>query len=880
MAGTTYHNPDARTGELTGTQVGRYLVGERVGIGGMGEVYCADDPSLHRKVALKRMTPRLRADRQYRARFLREAQRASQLNNPHIAGIYDVLEPADEVLLVMEYVEGQTLRQRMLSPLSLEEVLTIALQCADALQAAHNAGIVHCDIKPDNIMIVMRSGGLQAKVLDFGVAKTLPHSDPEAPTPETTTQVLSGTPGYIAPEVLKEMTPDGRADIFSLGVVLYEALSGQNPFQASTMFQTAERVMHMTPPPLHEVNPAVTPEFEAVIFKMLAKDRSQRYLSADDLLNDLRALENPAELRQMIARAATGPKRWHAAMLVAIGALFSVGLLIAGYKAGAFGRLFGTAKPTRTIAVLPFDPAKFRSELGDPSAEARTRAFSDGLAETVAARLGRLADRYPIQIVPPSEVRELGVSNTDQARRVLGVNLVLAFSIRQAGNQVRVNYSLVDAGTRTQVRADSVTAESSNPFAVEDRVVDSVLETLEVALAPQDRRKLMAHRTAEPQAYDFYLQGRGYLQDYHKPENVASAIEVFQSALQRDPNYALAYAGLGEAYWAKYDLNKETEWARQALEACQRAVQLDSSAAEGHECLATVYDGTGKYDSAVTEAQRALAIEPASDHADRDLGRAYEALKKLPDAEAAFKHAIALRPNYWAGYNQLGGFYFRQNRSAEAVEMFKRVVALAPDNFRGYSNLAGVYLTIGDYAQAIPYLEKSVEIRPTGEAYSNLGIAYFYLRRYQDAAKSYAHAVELMPGNHILWGNLGEAYYWIAGRREDATRALRQAVKLADDTLQVNPQDNETWRDAAGYYAMLGEKNKALDCIRRALAVAPQDSESMFKAAQAYHLSGDEEHALEWLRRARAAGFGPERLRDDPAFANVKDDPRFASLMK
>src|SRR5438105_6732553 len=271
---------------LSGALVGRFRIGERLGKGGMGEVYLAQDTKLKRLVALKRLAPQLRADSGYRRRFLEEAERASRFSDAHVAALYDVLEERGEIFLVMEYVEGENLRQRLRRPISLQEFFDIATQCVEALAAAHARGIVHCDIKPENIMLTAAG---QVKILDFGVAKHLPRSDQSATVDRSGT--MAGTPAYMSPEVLMEKAPDGRADVFSLGVVFYEALTGDHPFLASSFVANSDRMRTETPAAIRIFNSKVPDGLEALVFKAMAKDPAQRYASASALLEGLHSLE-------------------------------------------------------------------------------------------------------------------------------------------------------------------------------------------------------------------------------------------------------------------------------------------------------------------------------------------------------------------------------------------------------------------------------------------------------------------------------------------------------------------------------------------------------------------------------------------------------------
>jgi len=410
---------------------------------------------------------------------------------------------------------------------------------------------------------------------------------------------------------------------------------------------------------------------------------------------------------------------------------------------------------------------------------------------------------------------------------------------------------------------------------MEDRVVQSVLRSLDLELGPKERRALMTYGTNQPAAYDYYLRGRGYLMEYQKPENVDSAIEVFQRALDRDPNYTLAYAGLGESYWQKYQATHVPQWMTRALEACQKA----SALGEGAICLGNVYNETGKHDQAADEFLRALQVDPVSDDAYRGLAFAYEHLGKTAEAEQTYRRAITVRPQYWAGYNWLGAFLVRQARLQEAAQMFDQVMALAPDNIRGCSNLGGVYTLLGRYEEAIPVLTRCLAIEPTAAVYSNLATVYFYLRRYDQAANSYEQALKLEEKNYILWGNLGEAYYWNPARRDKAAGAYYQAISYAQQAEAVNRRNPAVLGQLAVYYAMLGEGKQARGYMDRALALSAGDADLRLKAALIEQRLGQSERALDWLEKAVSAGLSASEIRNNPIFDNLTDNQRFQQLL-
>jgi serine/threonine-protein kinase len=859
--------------DLTGTMVGRYAVRARLGKGGMGEVYRADDTKLKRSVALKRIAPRLGTDPNFRQRFLKEAERASALSDQRIAGVYDVLEEDGETFLVMEYVEGSTLRKRLDQPFDLRQFLPVARQCAEALVAAHEKGILHHDLKPENIMLTPKG---DVKILDFGVAKRLVRRDDQSDSAITATGtgVLSGTPAYMAPEVLREEASDQRADIFSLGIVFYEMLAGKHPFRAESLMATCENILREDPAPLGRLNRRVPARLERDVEKMLAKDPKNRPASAEEVLAGLRALEREEIYPPILPGVLLAWwRRMRLVRPVALLVAILLGLVLVPSVRREVRGWFGVAAvpEKKNLAVLPFTVA------GGPAASV---AFANGLTETVTARLTRVTERHPLLVIPAGEVRAENVHSLDDARREFGVNLVIEGSLQQAGDRVRVTYALVDATTRRQLRADTITAAMADPFAVEDRVVASVLDNLEIELQPSERRAAAVHGTSQPAAYEFYLQGRGYLQEYHKSENIERAIEDFNRTLAADPRYALAYAGLGEAFWLRYQGTHDAPWVDKALAACEQAASLDSSLASAHTCLGVVYDGTGKYEQAVGQFRQAVELEPTSDEATRGLAHAYERLGKSPEAEETYRRAIALRPQYWAGYSWLGAFYYFQARYAEAAEMFAQVVKLAPGSFRGYSNLGGTYNALGRYADALRVCERSAALRPTADAYSNLGTAYFGLRQFVEAARAYEKAVNLEAHDYLWWGNLGDARYWAPGQRAQATSAYRRAIALAQEDLRINPREARTLGYLGYYYAMVGDRKAAQSCLAQGRAVAPGNAELQLNAALAHNQLGHHDLALEWLEKALAAGISPATVRDNPFLDNLRSDPRYLRLFQ
>jgi len=419
----------------------------------------------------------------------------------------------------------------------------------------------------------------------------------------------------------------------------------------------------------------------------------------------------------------------------------------------------------------------------------------------------------------------------------------------------------------------------ADPFALQDRVFESVAAALELQLAPQEKQSLTAHGTTEPAAYDFYVQGRGYLQDYVVPEKVENAITLFGRALEKDPAYANATAGLGEAYWRKYQLTHVSKWADEAMINCQRAATLGPNLATAHSCLGRVLSSKGDYEKAVEQYRRALELDPTSDEAYGGLAAAYEHLGRLVEAEQLYKQAIAARPSYWATYNRLGLFYMGRARYDDAADMYIQVISLVPDSFTGYSNLGGVRVLQGKYGESIPLLEQSLSIRPTAEALTNLGTAYFQMRQYAHSAESFEKAVKLDQNNYAMWGNLGDAYYWTPGRRPEAASAYEKAIELGKGVLHQNPHDAELLSYLAEYHAMRGDRELALDSLERSLRLQPDRPDLLLNAGIVYQQLGETNRALDALERAVSLGIPREVLRDTPNFDGLNHNPRFVGLL-
>jgi serine/threonine protein kinase/tetratricopeptide (TPR) repeat protein len=865
--------------------ISHYRLQEKLGAGGMGVVYKAEDIRLGRRVALKFLPDTAIRDPHALERFKREARTASALDHPNICTIYEIDEDQGRPFIAMQLLEGHTLRDRIGDrPVPLGTLLDWALQISDALQAAHAKGIMHRDIKPANVFITERG---QAKILDFGLAKLTTNelsnsSDPTltAAGPLTHTGATIGTVAYMSPEQARGESLDARTDLFSLGVLLYEMATGKQAFSGPTWAVTVHAILGQAPMSLNESVPGLPQRLQEIIDKCLIKNRDLRYQTAAEVHRDLLKLKKDFEAGKSLktVRVATtwSPQRkWRIAIASAI-AVVLIAAVLAGPRllrrlgSSRAGLVPAALMPERkSMAVLPF-----AAVAGDD----KMTAFGKGLLEDVAAKLSQLSANHDLEVVPARTLEDKKVATLADARKELGVNLGLAVSIEQANEMVRASYSLTDAKSGKNLAGDSVTAPVSDLFTIEDKVANGVAAALKIPLRTGEKQALGAHATNFPEAFQYFVQGRGYLQDPRKPENLTSAEIVFKQALKIDPNYGQAQAGLGEAYWHRYENTKQKQWITQAEQACTKAVDLGNAGTEGHMCLGMLQDGTGHYDKAAEQFQQAVQLEPANDSGYIYLARTYQKLNQSDKAEQTYKRAIEVRPQYWRGHALLGAYYLNQAEYERSAAEFRRATELDPDSYVAFNSLGGALLYEGKDDEAVQALQRSISLRATPDAYTNIAVAQFNLRHFGDSAQSFKKALELDDSNYQTLGSLADAYYY-SGDSSSAAGTYRRAISKAEQQLKVNANDGVVLGDLASYHSMLGDQKQALEYLDRSLQHGPSDKELLFNAAVVYNQLHQTGPALEWLGKALAAGYSTSIVTKAPTFDNLRDHPRYQALI-
>ena len=637
--------------------------------------------------------------------------------------------------------------------------------------------------------------------------------------------------------------------MWAFGCVMFELLTRKKAFRGETFSDTLAAILEREP--AWETLPAATPaRLRDLLRRCLQKDANLRVQEMQDVLAEIREIRAGHQ-----ARASKKAIFAFIFLLAMVGAI----ALMPEVRRSLLDRMpFQASQQEKHLAVLPF-----LNVGNDPV----NQVFCDGLVESLTSNLNQL-ERFhdSLFVVPSSEVRHQSVASPSEAQRSFAVNLVVTGSVQRTGDEIRVTVNLVDARTLRQLESREIVLRREDLSKMEDRLPDLVAELLDLNLPPQARTAMNAGSTRISDAYDAYLRGRGYLRRYDKKGNLELAIAAFKDALQQDSHYALAYAGLGEAYWRNFARTKNPEWLEPAQEANTRAIELSERLAPAHVNSGMTYVSSGKHDMAVLEFQQALEIDSLNPDAYRELGGAYEAMNKIKEAEATYKRAIQLRPNDWLSNNRLGAFYYRRGQYREAEPLFRKVIALTPDNFNGYKNLGGLYIAWGRYDQAESLLKKAIEVKPTApEPYSNLGTLYFSRGQYGKAVPVFEQAVAKGPGpNYVMFGNLADSYRWAPGFEAKAGPAYQQAIELAEQQLAINPNNAAVLSSAALYRAKLGQKDQALHHITLACGLAPADTTIAFKAVVVIELLGRRADALAALGELLKGGFALDQIGSEP----------------
>ncbi|MEK6324040.1 MAG: protein kinase [Acidobacteriota bacterium] len=823
---------------IAGTTVSHYRMLSRLGAGGMGEVYLAEDPELDRKVAIKFLSVESALDEGAKKRLIREARAAAKLDHPNICAIHEVGEDQGRSFIVMQYVEGETLGNLIQrKPLELRESLDIAVQVADALAEAHSHGIIHRDIKPQNIMITARG---QAKVLDFGLAKVvrerdLSKSEAETQSLLTAPGTVMGTAPYMSPEQVRGEDLDGRSDIFSFCVVLYEMVSGHQPFLSDNAATTVSAILTRDPPPLARYSREASVELERIVTKALRKDREERYQVIKDLLLDLKILKQQPGLAGRLNNAqaldeiggeqpqitaerkvAAATKRTTAARttssaeyivteikrnkIAALVALAAAALAVVGLT--AYFHASNSEVAIESIAVLPFE-----NQNHDPE----TEYVSDGLTDSIINSLTQLPN---LKVIARSSVFRYKGKQTDPiaVANELGVRAVLTGRIMQRGDHLTISTELVDVRDNKQLWGEQYNEKVSDLLLVQREIAKQITGNLRLKLSGEQQNRVTKHYTENPEAYQLYLKGR-YQLNRRTEDSLKRGVEFFQQAIEQDPNYALAYAGLADAYnqmalWATLPPGESFPKAKAAAE---RALRLDDTLAEAHT---------------------ALAFEKFQHEWD------------FAGAESEYRQAITLNPNY-----------------STARELHGYQMYLA--NPRGFN-------------QAMQELKTAQELDPISLPVTfNIAALLYFERHYDKAIEQLKNIHDLDPSFTLGNGLLG-AIYMAKGMKDEAVAAFLKGSTLEGQGF--SPRSVEALNKANKKSGIRGFWQKHVELLQEE---SKQRYVSPYFIAIDYAYLGEKDLAFEWLETAyQERSSWLTELGVDPVWANLHSDPRFADLLR
>jgi tetratricopeptide (TPR) repeat protein len=855
-----------------GTWLGdRYRIDGQLGEGGMGAVYKAYDRELDRVVALKLLRPGLMTDPTAIQRFKQELLLASKVSHKNILRIHDLADIGGLKVISMAYVEGEDLNRLLKKQgrLPIDRTIQIARQLCAALEAAHAEGVVHRDLKPHNILL--DQAGIPY-ITDFGLAKSVE----AGAAGMTRAGEFLGTPRYMSPEQVENNPIDARSDLYSLGLILYEMVTGDVPFTSdSTLTLMLQRVKQKPKNP-KQVNPEVPDSLARIIMRCLEKNPDKRYQSAREILDELDGRKPSAvSMRSVqINLPVLDTGRW---TYYGAGGLVLIVLLILGIpwarnalrsKPDSAGVSGPAVTQVRYLAVLPFRVA------GDEQAYGH---IADGVVEALSAKLFQLSD---LRVSPPSAVERVREKDSiERAARELGVGLVVHGMVQGSGDRIRIIVNLEDVAASKRLFSREFSGLAQDVLTLEDQIYGELVQALQLKPGTEELARSSMHPTENFEAYELYLKGRSALRSRSDTRSVEVAVRLFEDALKKDPGFALAYTGLADASLRMYREKKESVWIQKALSAAQQAQRRNDALPEAHFSLGSVYSATGKTAEAIVELRRALELAPNSDEGYRRLGDAYRSSGLRAEAIQTYKRAVEVNPYYWENHNMLGSAYLRAGDYDNALAAFRRVTELEPENPTGHENIGLVYFRQGKWNECIPAFQKAISLRPYFSAYSNLGTAYFFLKRYDEAVPMFEKAVEMNPNEEVAVGNLADAYRW-SGRLDQARATYDRAIALAYKELQVNPRNAVTLSSLALYYAKKGDADRAQQFIKRARAINPSDGSLIYTSAVVHALANRTDQALKDLREAFNKGYPEEEASSDPELSILQTRPEFQKLIQ
>ena len=863
---------------MIGKTISHYTILEKLGEGGMGIVYRAQDTTLDRVVALKFLSQHLTSDPTEKERFYLEAKAASALNHPNITTIYEIQDHDNQLFIAMEFVEGQTLKELIeQEPLPMKRVLDIAVQVCEGLAAAHEKGIVHRDIKSENIMLSPKG---QAKIMDFGLAKV------RGTTKLTQAGSTLGTAAYMSPEQARGEEVDQRSDIFSFGVVLYELLTGQLPFKGEHQAAIAYSIMNEEPQPVVRYNNKVSVDLERIVFKALAKDKEERYQHIDDLLADLRRERKSLEYVKTttLAQPVETQKPLKKRMIPLVLAGLAVLILIVGYFA-----LFNKKEPEsgrKMLAVLPFE------NLGAPEQE----YFAAGITDEITTHLAKVGGLGVISRTSVLQYKDTK-KTVQQIGKELGVQYVLEGTLlwdkSGVSNRVRINPQLIRVKDGTHVWAESYDRVLEQIFALQSDIAEKVASALNITLLEAEQRYIAAKPTENLEAYEYYLRGKDYT-NRHYGERDAS-IKMYEKAVEIDPTFALAYASLSVEhsfmYWAYHD--RTDQRLNKAKEAVDRALELKPDLPEAHRALGYYYYwGSWDYDRALEQFAIAQKGQPNNSDLLAAIGYVQRRQGKFQEAVTNLKKAVELDPRSSDNAEEVATTYRFMRKYAEAESYLDRAISLAPDWPVAYSDKAWLcLLSEGDTKKARKLLQEA-----TGKADRSQVVTDLVELDVLDG--DYQTALDRLPGPTAFTDQYGSndtivyfltkaKIYGLLNQPQLKLACYDSARIILENKVQSRPSEAPFHSYLGITYAGLGRKEEAIREGKKGVELLPVSKDAIDaptfvqNLAQIYVMVGDYDSAIDQLEYLLSipSDISIPYLRIDPTWVPLHNHPRFQKLL-
>lgn len=835
----------------------RFVIIRFIARGGMGEVYEVQDRFLENvHVALKMILPKFASDRDTQKRFQQEVLLARKVTHPNLCPIYDIFhcdEPAPPfTFLTMRLLPGHSLAERLAGGRCLppDEAMVVFRQMAEGLAALHAGGIIHRDIKPNNVMLDGVAPKVQLWITDFGLARL---DDPEF---TRTLEVLAGTRGYFAPELLLGEAPSQASDIYAFGVVLHEAFVGERP-----QVNTGTLSVVVSPRLKSAEIPA---EAGRLVTEFLASDPKRRCIAFQQTLDSL----HHSSASALSARSAT--TFWTRRRFAGAGAIAACA--VAGGVRWKWDEINDRLHP------LPLK--RFVALLNWPASDARIKPILEGVIDAIASELARAeAFDHNLLVISPTGSTDLTTAKQlNDIRDTLGANLVLAASGVPHDKDLHLSLSVLDPSSGQPLREKKIVSPLAEPISLPAKAVRTAAQLLDV-----DRyHRSKDATTPDTQSSDAFaaFQAAEASMKQDNDTGLTDAIDKYKEAVNKDLRYATAYAQLAWAYLRLYVLKGDTAALSLGRDNCDKALSLNPNLVAGRLALSFALQQAGDNDGAAREIAKALSIDPDDTRTLIMQGQLFSRLNRWADAESSFNRAVKARPNSWWGHNELGYLFYADGKYNQAVSQFRTASLVSPKKAWPLTNLGATYLQQGKIAEAKAALKQSLDLKLGDSAANNMAAALRCEGKAADAIPFGVKATELNPAEATNWLELGDCYSLIRGHRNDALKAYTRAASAQEDELKDDPKNGPGWMVLALSQIKAGSPATVLSLIEKADRILAGDIDSQLRKARALELLGKRDEALATVEACLRRGATEFQIRTMPDMGGLHNDPRFATIVK